>query len=134
MKNLFERFWRKFKYRSVEDRANHFNSLSKTQQSKLLQSFYSDGWFEKFIQDYLDKQLDTIKQEYGIDVIQMRLQAIKNGKIFLIQKPIWDYIIRSLSVFETYDSDVFFGGLVMSEWGRKKQFYKVHAVKLNQWR
>jgi hypothetical protein len=60
----------------------------------------------------------------------MRLQAIKLGKVFLIEKPVWEHIENLMLEFEDYyDSNLIFGGLLISDWGVHKQFCKIRAIR-----
>jgi len=117
------------------DRKKYFRSLSKSDQHYLINSFYNNGWRDLFIQNHINTILDTIKSQYNIDLMDLRIQAIKNGRIFLIQKDIWESI-ESLFIYldSCYDIDIIFGGLTVSSWGKNRQCYLIKARQINKWR
>jgi len=64
----------------------------------------------------------------------MRIKAIKFGKVFLIDKDIWETIESEICQYADYcNIDVYFGGLLIEAWGKKNQFYRIRA-KQNKWR
>lgn len=136
MKNpgLFETFWKKYNNKSLSARRTYFESLSKTEQTDLIHSLYKDGWMPLFVRNHINKILDYIKVLYQIDLIHLRIQAIKYNRVFLIDRSTWDYIRYLFEEFNSYyDSNTLFGGLTVSCWGKHKQFYRIRATNLNYW-
>lgn len=134
MESIFARYWADFSTKSLDDRRLYFDSLTRDQRSDLLTSFFDERWHELFIQDFLDHSIDCIKDTFDIDIISLRIQAIKYGRVFLIEKNIWEIIEHLMCIFsEYYDTDKYFGGLLVEAWGRRKQFYRIRAIK-NKWR
>lgn len=126
----FETFWMDYQKRSIHERRDFFDSLSKTQRSQLVCSFFDDGWAQLVVQNVIDKRLDYIKRLYDIDLIELRIQAIKLGKVFLINKRTWEEIEDLMLEFEDYyDINILFGDLVVKEWGRQRQFCKIRATR-----
>ena len=131
---LFEEFWVKFGHHPLQTRREYYDSLTIKQRRKLLHSFYSDGWFDLFVRNHLDKIMSRIKRCFGIDLIELRINAIRNRKVYLIEREIWDCIERLISEFDNFDTSLFVGGLVVSAWGKKKQFYVIKAARIGHWR
>jgi len=132
--SLFEEFWLRYSNKP-KDRKIYFQSLSLNDQTLLIKSFYKEGWKDQFMQDQVDHKLDDIKSKYNIDLINLRIQAIKFGRIFIIEKHIWEEIENLILPFDIcYDIDIIFGGLLISLWGRKKQCYLIKANSRNKWR
>jgi len=126
--DLFENFWKVYHDKSLQERQDYFNSLSKKDQSKLLKSLYKNGWYDLFIRNYVDDVVEYIKNNLKIDLLDMRIKAIKFKRIFLVDKVVWDAIELIMSeIDEYYDTNIFIGGLKVSAWGRKKQFYKIRS-------
>lgn len=128
--NLFIIFWSQYRNRPLEDRAQYFNSLSTTEKTRLLQSFFNGGWHEFFVQNHIEHLLDVFKRKYCIDLIEMRIQALKNNKTFLIKRVVWERIEEKILEWEEYyNIDIVFGGLQVCTWGRNKQFCKIRRAK-----
>ena len=134
---LFEEFWTSFGHLPLQNRREYYDSLTRIQRHKLLHSFYSDGWFDLFVRNHVDKTILNIKDSFGIDLIELRINAIKNRKVHLIEREVWDRIEQLLSEcgeLDSFDSSLFVGGLVVSAWGKHRQFYVIRAANHNHWR
>lgn len=131
---LFGEFWADFGHLPLQDRREYYDSLTRRQRCELLHSFYADEWFDLFVRNHLDKSISQIKQRFGIDLIDLRINAIKNHKIYLIERNVWDSIEQIINEFDDFDTTLFVGGLVVSTWGRRRQFYVVKAARADQWR
>ncbi len=121
--SLFQEYWSNFSGKSHKERARYFSSLSKSAQRSLLRSFFEDGWCELIVRNIVDVNLDHIKKTYDIDVIDLRIKAMK-GRTFLVDKNVWDEIEEALLTYkEYYDSKFIFGDLSVKPWGKNNQFY-----------
>lgn len=135
MNTSFLQFWTTYGDKTLIDRRRYFDSLSKHQQTYLVDSFRNGGWIDFFVQVYIDYLLDCFKLAYGLDLIDLRIKAIKLNKVFLIDKCMWDIVTHLILEWsDFYDIDIIFGGLVVSGWGKHKQFYKIKARKHLYWR
>jgi len=135
MNHTFLSFWSQFKEQSLSKRRQYFESLSKKEQKNLIQSFYQDGWHIFFAKLHFDYLLNKFKKEFNIDLIDLRIKAIKYNKVFLIDRDIWEYMQKLVLEFnEYYDSSLVFGGLNIDIWGKKDQFCRIKARKIKQWR
>lgn len=112
----FGDFWQEYFDRSVDDRARYFTSLSKPERTELIESFFDDGWDQLIAQNVIDERLDLIKKVFDIDLLDMRIQIIKNNKSFLIQKVVWNIIEEYIMEFKDfYDANIILGGLLISD-------------------
>ena len=128
MSDIFEKWWSIFESKSKEVRLDHYNSLPKTQQLALQQSFLKDGWCELFCQNHIDHLLDFIKTNYNIDLLDIRIKALKHHRVFLIEQHIWEEIENMILEYEPlFDSNILFGGLEIRLWGTKTRFFKITA-------
>lgn len=128
----FLEYWTSYRDKTLEERRIYFESLPKQHQASLLNSFFNEGWDRYFAQIYIDQILDLVKKNFNLDLVDLRIKALKSGRVFLIEKEIWDYIERELLEFQDYyNTDVLFGGLLISPWGKRKQFYKIRAKGRN---
>ncbi len=135
MNHTFLSFWSQFGEQPLSNRREYFESMSKQERANLIQSFYQGGWHNFFATVYIDYLLDEFKATFDIDLIDLRIKAIKHNKVFLIDRDTWEYIQELMLEFNNYyDSSLIFGGLKMEIWGKKGQFYKIKARKLKQWR
>lgn len=125
--DAFQQFWSRYKDKALGDRRAYFDSLPKSQRTALVKSFYHNGWRDLLIMNYADKMADYIKSKYAIDLVDMRIKAI-NGRVFLIERKIWDEIESLLNYFDNSPAQhILFGGLLISSWGKKRQFCKIRA-------
>jgi hypothetical protein len=122
----FAAFWARFGDRPLKDRREYFSSLSRDAQESLIHNFFAEKWHEVLVHNIIDQRLDYIKQLYGLDLIEMRINALRSNKVFLVDKHIWDDVEDLLMEFQDYyDTDLIFGGLVVADWGTNKQFCKI---------
>ncbi len=126
----FEEFWAEYGTRSLRARERYFRSIPKDARQLLVTDFFSNGWHELFVRNIINQRLDFIKHTYDIDVIDLRIKALKLGKVFLIENSVWTIIEHLLCEFDSYyDIDLLFGGLIVTGWGKKNQFCKIRGVK-----
>lgn len=128
--DLFLIFWQKYKNTSLDVRRAYVDSLNKQDRTNLYKSFYEYGWRELFLQNHIEHILLYIKKIYEINIIDLKIKAMKFGRVFLIEKFIWDDIEHLLED----DCDKILSGLVVSAWGRKREFYVVKSHRKNLWR
>ena len=128
MSDIFGKWWSIFEFQSKEARLNHYSSLPTAQQRALRQSFLTNGWCELFCQNHIDHLLDHIKSVYNIDLLDMRIKALKYHRVFLIERHILEDIENMILEYEPlFDSNILFGGLRVRPWGTKKSFCRIAA-------
>lgn len=126
----FGEWWSIFCSKTKEERITHYSSLSRNEQSALCDSFRRHGWSNLFCQNHIDHVLDDIKRRYAVDLVDLRIKALKFGRIFLIEKFIWEEIEKMIFEYvPLYDSDVLFGGLLAQPWGKHDQFIRIAAQR-----
>lgn len=135
MQNPFQTFWSEFGTQTLSERRDYFNSLDSDQKTLLIRSFKQDGWDRFFAAIYIDHLIDRIKKEFKIDLIDLRVKAIKFRKVFLIDTLLWERIEELICEWsDFYDIDIIFGGLQICRWGKSGQFCKIRAKKHLNWR
>jgi len=135
MNNTFLNFWSQFQNKPLSDRRKYFDSLAPHQQSELIKSFRENKWCDFFAKLYIDNFLDWVKFKYDLDLLCLRIQSIKYNKVFLVERVLWETVERVIFEYQQYfNTDLIFGGLQVSHWGRHKQFCKIRAKCPNQWR
>jgi hypothetical protein len=128
----FGSWWSTFKSKSKEERLAHYNSLNRDEQLSLRESFLQDGWCELFCQNHIDQCLDQIKSKYAIDLLDLRIKALKHRRVFVIPKQTWEEIEQMILEYEPlFNSDIIFGGLVTKPWGTINQCIVVSAQRRN---
>jgi hypothetical protein len=133
-RSLFADYWSAYASRSIEEKRRYYYGLSKTDRHKLLNSFYNEGWPELFYRNMLDETLTEIRDKYNIDLLDLRIQAVKFGRVFLIDQETWDRIERLVWSYADYlDLTFLFGGLMIISWGKNNQCYRIRAKK-DKWR
>jgi hypothetical protein len=123
--SLFQEYWARFSNKSAKEREEYFSSLSKEAQRKLVRSFFEDGWHELFIHNIVADHLDFIKQTYNVDLLDLRIKALK-GRVVIVERKIWDHAKELVGPYSAYyRMDTLFGGLKIQPWGRLQQFYLI---------
>ncbi len=126
MNKRFEQFWSKYSSKPLQERRKYVDSLSREDRDVLFSSFFEDGWYELFLENELNSMLDYVKNKFGIDLIDIRIKAIKHNKIFTIDRKIWNYIEEIFKEYKNiYEINLLFGGLTITSWGRRNQFYTI---------
>lgn len=124
--DAFGQWWHLNRDKPVEERKRLFESLPTDQQKALVQSLFDGKWQDLFYQNMVDALLDEFKREYGIDLIDMRIKATKYGRVFLIEKGVWDNINEQLGAFENNcNIAMILGGFTAVPWGKNHDFYRV---------
>lgn len=130
MKDKFGEWWAINQFKKKEERFNNFESLSRVERTSLKRALFENGWCELICQNIIDEILDYIKETHDIDLIDLRIQALKFGRVFLIDKIIWEDIENMILEYDTlFNSDTIFGGVVIKPWGRKKNFVRISALR-----
>ena len=130
MNSMFNSYWRTYSNKTLDEKQDYFNSLPPDTQQKLIRSFLREKQSRVFLQNVIEQTIDDIKSRYDINLIDLRIKAVKFGRTFLVEKEIWDDIENSL-YSDLYDADVYFGGLLVQSWG--EEFYRIRANH-NKWR
>ena len=128
-RSLFREYWEVYANRSIEDRRRYYDSLNPRQREQLLHSFRSENWPELFFRNVLEQAIDEIKSTYRIDLIDLRIKAIRDGRVFLIEKEIWERIEALYEYADYVDLTFIFGDLIVSAWGKHRQFYRIRSRK-----
>ena len=130
--SLFREYWSRFSNKPLSERSHYFASLSRQDRRSLVKSFFEEGWHELFIYNIIDDHLNFIKSTYDIDLIDLRIKALKLNRTFLIEKKVWDHISELILPYsDYYDLDILIGGLVVESWGKEDRFYKIHKRRQN---
>lgn len=128
MVTTFLDYWSQFRDKPLQERQEHFSTLSKNEQKNILQSFFSDGWAKFFVQNHIEYLLDYVKEKFAIDLLDMRIKARKLKKVFLVDRKLWEIIEDLFFEFQDYyNVDIIFGDLMVSPWGKRKQFFKIRS-------
>jgi hypothetical protein len=87
----FAEYWYFTKSFSDQQREIIINSLSKKEEKFLKSSYEKGGWEDLLMRNECDKNLDKIKEETGIDLLDIKIKAL-SGKSQLIHNAFWVYI------------------------------------------
>ena len=105
MKQLFKNFtefWLHTHELSEKQRDIIFSCLPINQQKKIQKSFSSEGWEDLFFRNKIDKIIDEIKEDFGIDIIFMRCKVL-SGHSYYMKAATWEYIADMFRRF-SYDN------------------------------
>ena len=94
-KHLFENFsefWKHVRILDDTQREIIFSSLPKDEQEDIQSSYDKGGWEDLFMRNKLDKLLDKIKKDTGLDLIDIRCRVVTKNKSVYINKDQWNHI------------------------------------------
>ncbi len=97
----FAEYWSFAKHFSNKQRRVILKSLPKSQQQMLEDSYVKSGLKDLFIRNELDAILDSIRDEYGVDLLRLRVLVL-GGKTVHVNKKFWDHILTNEGFFKGY--------------------------------
>lgn len=106
----FSEYWHYIKCLTKFQRDLVFASLLPKQQNILRASYNQGAWEDVIIRDNIDRILDHIKIEFGIDIILSRCKALKGKSVFL-PRVVWEYLIKQLEGFAQSHKHYVLGGI-----------------------
>lgn len=87
----FAEYWHLIRGLSEEQKQIIAECLPSTEKLTLKESFQEGGWVYLFMRNACDYTLDRIKEQSGIDLIEMRTKIL-SGKPQLIKKEFWESV------------------------------------------
>lgn len=95
----FSEYWHYVRYCSEYQRNILFNSMPKEDQNKIQKSYKDERWIDVFNRNKIDKLVDEFKEEYDIDLIDVRYKVLKKKSVYLSKK-VWDIITTELNRYD----------------------------------
>lgn len=106
----FEEFWFYTRSFSNVQRETLFQSLSDAEQKRLKHSFQNDGWEDLFMRNKIDRILDQVREQFGIDILQIKAK-VANGRSHYMKKSEWDFITDILREHKDHHKFYALGGM-----------------------
>jgi len=94
----FEEFWHYTKMLTIDQRDILLSAMPSSERRKLKKSYQEEGWEDLFMRNYLDNQLDFIKEKLGIDMLQVRCTILGGGH-YSIPRTKWKQIYQTFSIY-----------------------------------
>lgn len=94
----FEEFWHYTKMLTIDQRDILLSAMPSSERRKLKKSYQEEGWEDLFMRNYLDSQLDFIKDKLGVDMLQVRCTILDGGSYSLPKKK-WKQIYQTFSIY-----------------------------------
>jgi ribosomal protein S24E len=110
----FGEFWHYAKSLSEQQIKTIFDTLPATEQKNLKKSYKIFGWGDLFQKNQVDKVIDAIKKETGIDVIGVRCK-VYSGKSHYMKKVDWEYIVNALKDYSSEHAYFAIGGIMAEQ-------------------
>ena len=76
-----------------------FNCLSRKEQRYLARAFRTEGWEDLFIRNEIDHLVDEIEEDFGINLVSVRIKVVSNKEVHKVRKPLWQYINDAFSKY-----------------------------------
>ena len=94
----FEEFWHYTKTLTIDQRDILLGAMPSSERRKLKKSYQDEGWENLFIRNYLDGQLDFIKEKLGVDMLYIRMMVL-SGESYSIPRKKWKQIYQTFSMY-----------------------------------
>jgi len=106
----FLEYWHYAKHFSEKQRTVFFNSMAKDEQERIEKSYVSGGWDDVFKRNIIDKMLDDFKDNYNVDLIDIKYKVLHNKTIYLSKK-IWSIMTSELYQYGEDHIEYCLGGI-----------------------
>jgi hypothetical protein len=110
----FAEYWSFAKSFNNKQRRVILQHLPKPQRERLEASYISEGWCDLFLRNELDTILDTITDEFGIDLMKLRV-LVFHGKAVYVKRRFWEHIQKRFKGYAVKDVGYIFGGYRATE-------------------
>ena len=108
--NNFEEYWYYAKILSTEQRDIILSSLTTNQRKKLMLSYREGGWEDLVVRNELDRIIDQIKNEVGVDLMGNKCKIVA-GKSVCVRKSQWNYVQDIFKKYKKQHTDYILGGI-----------------------
>ncbi len=98
-----------------EQRNIILKQLSSLERKSLLRFLKSSGLEDVMTMNEVDRILDSIKEEYSHDIIELRIKIL-SGNNMRVEKTFWDYVISLFSNFSWQYKWNIFEGIITSDY------------------
>jgi hypothetical protein len=82
----FSEYWHYARCLSTEQRKIIFKSLSSDQKDFLDKAYFKEGWADVFRRNEVNEEIDSLKKDYGYDLIDIRVKALKGKSVYVPTK------------------------------------------------
>lgn len=82
----FAEFWHYTKTLSMSQRDILLGAMPANERKRLKKSYQEEGWEDLFIKNFLDSQLDFVKEKLGIDMLHTRIRVLNGEKVNIPRK------------------------------------------------
>ena len=94
----FQEFFSLTRPLTSNQRSKLLDSLPAPERRRLIRALHTEGWEDLFIRNELDELVDMIKEDFGEDLILLRVKVL-SGNIQKVRKSFWIYVD---DVFSSY--------------------------------
>jgi len=106
----FAEYWHYARYLSREQRKIIFKSLSTEQKEFLDNSYLKEGWSDLFYRNEVNDKIDELKEDYGFDLISIRIKAIQ-GKSVYVPTKFWKIAEEQMEQYKPEVTDFVMSGM-----------------------
>lgn len=121
----FAEYWHYIRVLSDEQKEVIAKSLTRGERQALKQSFQRGGWQDLFMRNACDFTLDRLRDQYGIDLIELRMKVL-SGKPQLIQRTFWEYVHQCFEQVPEDHRAYIFDGIGVIEYDA--EYVKLYSV------
>jgi hypothetical protein len=123
----FQEFYSLTRPLTSQQRTKLLDSLPAQERKRLVRALHNEGWEDLFIRNELDELVDMIKEDFGEDLILLRIKII-SGTTHKVRKSFWTYVDDVFSSYSLKHKWHIFEGIKAIESG-KDHFLLVSSRK-----
>jgi len=107
----FAEYWFYTRQLDREQRQLLFSHLSTDEQNEIKESYINGKWSDVFTRNRLNYIIDSLKEEYGFDLLDIRYK-VKKGKSVYVPISFWDAVVSSIDKFDPYYTAFLLGDIM----------------------
>lgn len=110
----FADYWFYARCLSLNQRDIILSNLPEKQKEKLIKSYKEGGWEDLVMRNEIDKMIDEIKENSGIDLLQIRCKVFSEKSVYM-NKSKWQSIIEKFEAFQKRHIYYILGGIIAED-------------------
>lgn len=95
----FSEYWHFARSLSDKQRGIVFDNLSDNEKEMLENSYLTDGWSDVICHNEINDFIDSLKEKYGYDILEIKSKALRNKSTY-VPKKFWDLLIEKLNKYK----------------------------------
>lgn len=95
----FSEWWYYARILTTEQRSKVFENLSEEEKDALEASYMDAGYADVFCRNEINERLDSLKEKYGYDILEIRMKVLKGKSCYLPAK-FWELLEEHMNQYK----------------------------------